>query len=288
MKKISLYLLSLILFYSCEKKIEIELQDPDPVLVVEGQVTDQDTIQWVRLSYIQNYNSTSLPDFTIEKNAVVKLFENDNEVGGLSFNDSTKRFEIEFKGTIDNSYYIEVVTEDGTKYLSEPEVINFVGPIDSLWSVKEDDTFGDGQSYNIKMNTHETPGLGDNYQWKIYVNGEYQDAPENITTADDQFVDGQPILDVDIFTISQEDFNKYQTESPDGKVFVRVDQIAITRIYFDFLNVVFTQTVFVGGPFDPPPSEIRGNVYKSTDINDRALGYFQAISVESLATEVLP
>jgi len=288
MKKISLYLFTLTLFYACEKQIEIDLQDPEPVLVVEGEVTDKDTITWVRLSYIQNYNSTSTPDFTIERNAVVKLFEDDNVVGELSFNDSTKRFEIQFIGTLNHSYNIEIITEDGTTYISEPEVINFVGPIDSLWSVKEDDTFGDGQSYNIKMNTHETPGLGDNYQWKIYVNGEYQDAPENITTADDQFVDGQPILDIDIFIISQEDFNKYQTESPDGKVFVRVDQTAITRTYFDFLNEIVTQTVFVGGPFDPPPAAIRGNVYKSTDINDLALGYFQAVSVESLETEVIP
>jgi len=288
MQKFSIYILALILLYSCEKQIEIDLEDPEPVLVVEGQVTDQDTITWVRLSYIQNYNSTTTPDFTLEKNAVVTLFEDETVIGGLNFNDSTQRFEIQFKGTLDHSYYIEVVTEDGTQYISEPEVINFVGPIDSLWSVKEDDTFGDGQSYFIRMNTFETPGLGDNYQWKIYVNGEYQDSPDNITTADDSFVDGQPILNIDVFAISQEDFNKFQSESPDGKVFVRVDQTGITRTYFDFLNEVFTQTVFVGGPFDPPPAAILGNVYKATDVNDRALGYFQAVSVESLSTEVLP
>lgn len=288
MRKISLYILALILFYSCEKKIEIELDDPEPVLVVEGQVTDQDTITWVRLSYIQNYNSTSPPDFTIEKNATVNLFEDDNEVGGLTFNDSTKRFEIQFKGTLDHSYYIEVITEDGIQYLSEPEVINFVGPIDSLWSVKEDDPFDDGQSYFIRMNTFETPGLGDNYQWKVYINEEYQAQPEAILTADDQFVDGQPIMNIDIFVISQEEYNSYQSGSPDGKVFVRVDQTAITRNYFDFLNEILVQTAFVGSPFDPPPAPIRGNIYKSSDIDDRALGFFQAVSVESAVTEVLP
>ena len=288
MKKFSLYLFALTLFYACEKQIEIDLQDPEPVLVVEGQVTDQDTITWVRLSYIQNYNSTTTPDFTLEKNAVVKLYEDDNEIGDLNFIDSTERFEIQFTGVINHSYNIEIVTEDGTTYISKPEVINFVSPIDSLWSVKEDDTFGDGQSYYIKLNTVETPGLGDNYQWKVYVNGEYQDLPENITTANDEFVDGQPILDIDIFVISTEDFNQYQSNSPDGKVFVRVDQTGITETYFDFLNEIVTQTVFVGSPFDPPPAAIRGNVYKSTDINDLALGYFQAVSVESLSTEVLP
>lgn len=288
MKKISIYILALTLLYACEKQIEIDLQDPEPVLAVEGQVTDQDTITWVQLSYIQNYNSTDAPDFTAEKNAVVKLYEDNNEVGVLNFNNSTERFEIQFKGTIDHSYYIEVVTEDGTKYISETEIINFVGPIDSLWSVKEDDTFGDGQSYFIRMNTHETPGLGDNYQWKVYVNGEYQSLPENITIADDQFVDGQPINNIDIFIISQEDFNEFQSNSPDGKVFVKVNQTAITRTYFNFLNEVFTQTAFVGGPFDPPPAAIRGNVYKSTDVNDRALGFFQAVSVETMSTEVIP
>ena len=288
MKKFSIYFLALILLYSCEKKIEIDLEDPEPVLVVEGQVSDQDTIQWVRLSYIQNYNSTSNPDFTLEKNADVTLFENEIAIGGLIFNDSTQRFEIQFKGTLDNSYYVEIVTEDGTKYLSEPETINYVGPIDSLWSVKEDDPFGDGQSYFIRMNTFETPGLGDNYQWKIYVNGEYQSSPEDIALADDQFVDGQAIVNIDIFIMSVEDFNEFQANSPDGKVFVEVDQTAITRTYFDFLNEVLTQTAFVGSPFDPPPAAIRGNVYKSTDINDRALGFFQAISVESAATEVTP
>ena len=288
MKKISFYLLALILFYSCEKKIEIDLQDPESVLVVEGQVSDQDTIQWVRLSYIQNYNSTSNPDFSIEKNAVVKLYEDETELGVLNFNDTTQRFEIQFKGTIDHSYYVEIVTEDGTQYLSEPETINYVGPIDSLWSVKEDDVFGDGQSYFIRMNTFETPGLGDNYQWKIYVNGEYQSSPENIIIADDLFVDGQSIENIDIFIMSVEDFGEFQANSPDGKVFVEVNQTAITRPYFDFLNEIVIQTVFVGGPFDPPPAAIRGNVYKSTDINDRALGYFQAISVETATTEVTP
>jgi hypothetical protein len=278
----------LTLLFACEKQIDIDLQDPDPVLAIEGQVTDQDTIQFVRLSYIQNYNSTELPDFAAEKNAIVKLFEDDVEVGLLSFNDSTERFEIQFKGTVDHSYNIEVVTEDGTKYISEPEVINFVGPIDSLWSVKEDDIFSDEQIYNIKMNTFETPGIGDNYQWKIYVNGEYQSAPNDITTSDDNFVDGQPILNIDIYEISEKEYEEFQIKSPDGRVFVRIDQTAITKSYFDFLNEVITQTVIVGGPFDPPAAGIRGNVYKSTDINDRALGYFQAVSVESASTEVLP
>jgi hypothetical protein len=154
--------------------------------------------------------------------------------------------------------------------------------------VKEDDTFGGGQSYNIKLNTFESPGLGDNYQWKIYVNGEYQASPQDIIISNDQFVDGQQILDIEIFTISQEDFNKYQSSSPDGKVFVSVDQTAITKTYFDFLNEGVTLSVIVGGPFDPPAAGIRGNVYKSTDINDRALGYFQAISVKSAMTEVAP
>jgi len=288
MKRLSIFLFSLTLFYACEKKIEVNLQDPIPVLVVEGQVTDQDTIQYVRLSYIQNYNSTELPDFTIEKNAVVNLFEDNAEIGLLSFNDSTERFEIQFKGSIDKSYYIQIVTENGTIYLSEPETLNFVGPIDTLWSVKEDDIFSDEQIYNVRMNTFETPGIGDNYQWKVYVNGEYQSLPEDILTADDQFVDGQPIINIDIYTLSQEEFNKFQSESPDDKVIVSVDQTAITRTYFDFLNEVITQTVFVGGPFDPPSAPIRGNIYKSTDINDRALGYFQAVSVESATTEVLP
>ena len=286
--KVTIYLLFIPLLFACEKQIDIDLQDPDPVLAIEGQVTDQDTIQFVRLSYIQNYNSTELPDFAAEKNAIVKLFEDNAEVGILIFNDSTERFEIQFTGTLNHSYNIEIVTENGEKYISEPEMINFVSPLDSLWSVKEDDTFSDGQSYVIKMNTFETPGLGDNYQWKIYVNGEYQDSPEDITTSNDQFIDGQPILNIGIYEMSEEEYQEFQSKSPDGKVFVRVDQTGITETYFNFLNEIVTQTVFVGGPFDPPPASIRGNVYKSTDINDRALGYFQAVSVESATTEVIP
>ncbi len=288
MRKFSIYLILISIFYACEKKIDIELQDPEPILVVEGQVTDQDTIQWVRLSYIQNYNSTVIPDYTAENEAIVKLFEDDIEVGELTFNDSAKRFEINFKGTIDNSYYIVIVTEDGTEYRSEHEVINFVTPIDSLWSVKEDAIFGEGQSYFVRLNTLEPQGSGDNYQWKIYVNGEYQNSPENMIMADDQFVDGQPIQNIDIFEMSEEEYAEFLSMSSDGKVFVRVDQTAITRTYFDFLNIIFTQTAFVGGPFDPPPAEIRGNVFKSTDVNNRVLGFFQAVAIESATTEVLP
>jgi len=281
-------ILAIILFYSCEKEVEVDLDDPDKVLAVDGRVTDLDTIQWVKLSYIQNYNSTDLPDFTEENNAIVKLFEDNDEVGTLVFNDSTERFEIQFKGTVGKSYNINIVTEDGEEYLSEPEMINYVGPIDSLWSVMEIDPFTDKPNYYVRMNTFETPGIGDNYQWKTYINGEYQDEPGDITAADDAFVDGQPILGIDIYILSEEEFAELQSESPDGRVFVRVEQTAVTRKYFEFLNEVVIQTVFVGGPFDPPPAEIRGNVYKASDINDRALGYFQGISVKSAITEVVP
>ena len=277
------------IFSSCTDKIDLTLPDPESVLVVDGFISDLDTTQWVKLSSLENYFADSTPDFTVYKNAIVKLVENGNEVGQYTFVDSTHQFELNYQGTNGYGYQIDIRLPNGEHYISAEEYMETVPKIDTMWSVSNidnPDASAFSSDYSIFINTQGSPGFGDFYQWKIYVNGEYQNEPQDLNFTNDQFVEGQYVENFEIFGLSQEDYEEYKAESPDGKVHVKVEQTKISSRYYDFLFLVFQQTLFVGGPFASPPAEIRGNVYLQGENEVLALGYFYASSVDPKTVEV--
>ena len=273
-----------VVFSSCTDKIDLTLPDPEPVLVVDGFITDRDTTQWIKLSSLENYFADPPPNFSVYKNAVVKLLEDGQEVGQYTFMDSTAQFELEYKGINGKWYQIEILLPDGKRYKSEEEFMETVPKIDTIWSVanlNNPDASAFSADYGVYMNTQETPGIGDYYQWKSYVNGEYQAEPQDLNFTNDQFVDGQYVENFEVFGLSEEDYQEFKANSIDGKVWIKVEQTQISSRYYDFLFLVFQQTLLIGGPFAAPPAEIRGNVYLEGGNEEFALGYFYAASVDT-------
>ncbi len=273
-----LFIFTALLSTGCIETIDLELENARQLLVVDGGITNTDS-SIIRLSYTGDYFENTAPDFTVEENAALVLFENGQVADTLTFRADSAYFITRHQGKMGNEYSLTLTTQDGSVYTSEPEIMNTVEPIDSLYYQYQEEDFGD--FYVIYLNSFETAGIGNYYQWKVYINDEYQALYDDLIFAEDAFVDGNPILDWDIYYIPLEDYEEFKANSPDGTVTVRIEQMGINQGYYDFLRLLFEQTVFVGGPFSPPPAEIPGNVSNSGDPANNPLGYFYTASIES-------
>jgi hypothetical protein len=178
-------------------------------------------------------------------------------------------------GTVGRSYQLEIVLENGKRYLSTYEELYQPVPIlDIYWAFSEDEPEEeDGENpddiYDVMIFTIEPAGVGDNYRWRSFLNGVEDREPFDLNVAPDEFVDGNPIPD---FNVTGDLYSQFDT--------VRIVQERISRQAREFLQLIQVQTAFVGGPFDPPPSPIRGNISAITDPDDIALGYFGAAGTD--------
>ncbi len=272
---------------SCTEKIDIDFEDAEQILVVEGSITDIDTTHWVKLSYTQNVLGSDQIDYTVESGATVTLFENETLIDTLEFNADNERFETDKFGTIGNKYSIKIITEDGTNYYSEDEEMRRKVPIDTIWSEFVEGSSFQEDAYTVFIETLEPEGLGDNYQWKIYVNDEFLSNPEDILYAQDDLVDGNVINEWDIFDMDEEEYDEYALKGSDpNSVNVRIEQASINRSYREFLHLIDEQVNGAGNLFSPPPAEIRGNIRKDVAKLERAQGYFFTASIAEIEIDV--
>ena len=286
--KLHFYILSFLIgssLISCTETIDLTLDDPAPVFVVDGFISNEDTTQFVRLSSLENYFADDVPNFDAFKESKVYLIENGIVADTYVYNPDNSRFEILFQGTISSTYQIDITLPNGERYVSSEEVLNEIVPIDTIWSEIVDDPRGEDY-ISILINTNEPAGLGDYYQWKSFVNDAYQFGSFDLFFSDDRFVDGQEVKDLEIFSMSTEDYENYKKDSPTGEVFVTIQQNTINLRYYDYLVLVFQQLNQIGSPFASPPAEIRGNVYKTGETEILALGYFYTSGISSMTVKI--
>ncbi|UTW65286.1 DUF4249 domain-containing protein [bacterium SCSIO 12643] len=291
--KLKLYIIllfAIVTITSCNETIDLKLDDPKPVLVVDGYLSNLNTMQYVRLSNLENYFSNQVPDYSVHQNAKVILLEDGTEAGTYSFNQVDKRFELQYKGIEGKDYQIDITLSDGSRYISASEIMETPVPIDTIWYEYNESPGGPGPQGGeilVKINTQEPAGAGDNYQWKSYVNDYYQFESDDLFFADDRFVDGQDVTDLDVFGMSEDQYVNYKASSPTNQVFVTIEQLKISARYLKYLTLIQQQLFGAGSPFASPPAEIRGNVYKQGEDEVLALGFFYTAGIDSKTIEIV-
>ncbi len=282
--KYLLILISSILFISsCTDVVELDLSDQERVLVVEGTVNDIDSVHWLQLSYTGGYFNPELPDYQSQKNAQVSIFRNAVFLDTMRYNAQNQRFESFFKAIEGEVYHIEFKLENGEEYITTPEEIKPVSVIDSIKYKYQTPQGFFPERWQILIYTQEIPGTGNFYQWRVYLNEEYQSRPFDMLYANDDLVEGNYIANFEIFNIVRERYDELKAIKT-GPLKVKVEQMGINRNYFNYLQS-FQRNAFVGGPFSPPAAEIKGNVFKK-GTRERALGYFNALSIRSIELEI--
>ena len=280
MKRIThfaLFIFGMLTLAACQDVVDIDLPDSSPLLVVEGRITNRDSVG-VRVT-------TTAPYFSQARTpridgATVRLIEDGVEVGTLA-EDSAGFYRLDYLGVPGRKYKIRVEIPDGHPLIpggtfeSITEELRPVPPIDSIYAefIEDEPPFDDGW-YPFYMFT-DLPGVGDRYRFKEWRNDTAMVNPGDIAIFQDQFWDGRSFDNVDLPAVRFTGSPK-----PQGTKY-RIELSSISLRFFDYLNLLVSQTAQVGGTFDPPPAPLIGNM-RSTDEPDRlVLGFFHASSIST-------
>lgn len=267
MKNIIAFLfISIALFLtSCQEVVQLDLPDGDVQLVVDGTITNQPGEKRVRLTTTANYfGNKETPKVT---GALVLLYEEANVVDTLTEKEAGI-YITNYIGQAGSNYHIYIRTAQGEEYESAPELLQAVPEIDSIYYEFKEKTAFEDEGYYIMINTHEPIGVGNYYRWKQYVNDKYLNEPFDLQYASDEFVDGNPIIGLQISYDPLQLGDRFQ-----------IEQLSISKRMFDFLTLLQQQTADVGFLFDSPPVTIPGNIIRLDNPKVKALGYFSASAV---------
>lgn len=280
MKKhlIILTIISALFLSGCEEEIQLDVDQTEEQLVIDGLLTDSLKYHEIRLS-----TSNGLYDkngFPAVDNASVSVTEKSNEgIERIINYDLTEksglyRSQIEFKGTIGNAYELKIDWK-GVTYTAE-DILLPVTKIDSLVAEPVEDDFEPwddlidslgtetGPFYYIKFYAIEPGDRVDFYNWRFYRNGVFKNNEgRDVYYASDEIV--------------REEINGiYITGVYTSGDTVYMEQYSISRIgylyYFDLETVLNSD----GGMFSSAPANPRNN------LSNGALGFWQVSALNSI------
>lgn len=254
-------LLNLLIFSSCTEKVDIDLDNIDPEIVVEGLVSnDADKTPFVKLSLSTDYFKNEVPPAISD--ALVIITEDDLLI------DTLKEIEPGYyeaqkilQGKIDTKYQLFIKTKEGEIY----EATDWMYPVANLDSLsvnyREETAFSykeDG--YYITINFQEPAETDDFYRLFFYLNGEQYD-PEELTFASDILGNGQYIRNIE--------FSEFVVFPDDT---ISVEMHSMSERYYHFISDLDANRNS-GDLFDTPPANVKGN------ISNGAYGFFAASAI---------
>ena len=261
--KISIFLTIILMAWSCQKVVVLDLNTADPILVIEGNITSDAGPQTV-------FVSTSGSFYTAEgikpiDDATVIIKDTTGLIDTLEMYTPGIYYTYNITGKTEMEYNLEVI-HNGIKY-SGSEEFPTKKTIDSLWYVVNEGIFGDGlnedgdTTYNIFCRFQDPLDDLDYYRIKVIINDTLiQTGFNSYLVFDDELFNGQ-LYDFEIR----------------GSGAVKGDDIRIelqstgynTYRYYTGLNDALS-----GGLGSTPYNPI-------TNIDNDALGYFGTYATDS-------
>lgn len=268
-----------IFIMSCEKEVQLDVNQTEEKLVIESKVTDSMLSHPVILRTSNDLYETG--DFPGIDNAEVRIVETspDGTVSTIQYHHNSERKgfylpESPFAGKIGYEYHLQINWKG--KYYEAKDILLPVTAIDSLVIEPVDEDFepsdalidslgtATGPFYWVKFYAYEPPERVDFYTWKFYRNGVFKnDEGRWVYYASDEIVQEN----IDGIYVP----GTYTTGDT-----VRVEMYSLSRIgylyYFDLETVINSD----GGMFSPPPANPR------TNVSNGALGFFQVSAIEEI------
>lgn len=302
---------------SCVEPVSPKLkpQDTNPVLVVEGKITDEAGPFRIKLTRSGNVDMLYSP--VPEQNADVNIYNDTGDLYHLNYADGGwyESDDKNLKAVPGALYTLSVTTADGMSYESTPVKMNDVPDIDSLYfdetvrSVLEDGQSSDQTWLNIRVDTHDA---GEKVKYWYYEFEETwevrmltEDVPvqhaqpgdppvytrEDINVNDEKIVcwvtkPSRSILIASTFSSPVDELKGFMVQSfgPENEQLhirysILVRQSAISREQYEFWKQLKDVNENSGGLYESMPSQVSGNI-SCCDGENKALGYFAAMSVK--------
>jgi len=249
-----------LIFASCTKVIDINLNASSPKLIIEGSINDQANSCMVSLSKSVNYNESNT--FPTVSDAIITISDNLGNATTLTETSPGVYTDIAFQGVASRVYTLTVNSE-GITYTGISEMPAAV----SIDSIAEDSVSGGffGQGNNktrkfVEVSYFDPPGVVNFYRFVEVINHK---TTNNIMVSSDELRDGNYITR----RIGQRDSTLVKGDT----VTIRLQSIdKPVYNYFDQLDQ--TLSTGFGGLTATPANPV-------SNIDNGALGYFNAYSV---------
>lgn len=240
-------------FLSCEKVIDVDLNESNPKIVIEANYSAEDSTVRVRItktsSYFDNTSSPVVDDATVtiidELGATQSVISIGNGVYELT----------NYVSAFNTTYRMEIV-QNGVLYSSECKM----NPVVNLEDITYEffpGFFGTEGGYAIYMNFNDPAGVENYYAAVISRNGVPYSKLTEIITQDDQLTDGnlveRPLFASEFFALN--DTIELELKSIDKHIYAYINE------------AISTASQSSGAPGNPNPVWSNG-----------ALGYFSCYS----------
>ena len=288
----------LLILSSCIKKIDVETRNVESILVVEGGITNDTVPCTVKLSYSGPFKRGNvIPDDFLEKEANVAIVDDLGNKTTLTYKGEGiyETTDPEYVGRVGRSYSVIIDLKNGTQYISVPETIkpsvrvsdistgfNFYTPSRINVSVDVNDPATEENYYSWSFYSwapRKTDGISCGFGCIVYDYCFQKFTNRRLSILSDAAVNGRMLNSIPIGTSPIYWF---------GDHYIDIRQHSISRSQFHFYEMMNDQISRSGNILDPLPAPIKGNVYKASDPNDFALGYFSASSVRHVRAILLP
>lgn len=258
--------LCLPVLFSCMDTIELDVKSYEPMVVVDGEINNKDDVQSLRLSITQPYFQNSQKSIIDE--AVVNLYEDNTLIGTYTYTQEGE-YLLDYKGKIGSEYILEITLPDIQKHkhfsgkviLSKVETLNPVSEISDLRYEYRNESLVFEEGYYLLLDTYDPKGKGDNYRWKVKVNGTVSNDPRQIMVLEDDRIDGNVIEGLDLT------FEPFQ----EGDEIV-VYQQSISNTFYSYLYDIYMQALTQESFFDSPAYNPKSNLTSDIPV----VGYFSA------------
>ena len=301
---------------SCVTKVNVPVRQTNPYLVVEGSISTDPGPYTVKLSYSGKFSNTvqasrDTTQIFYITDAKVSIKDDLGDSTSLVWvnNGTYQSTDSNFIGIVGRSYTLSIYLSNGKTYVSTPEMISAVPPIDSV-TVAYDSSYISGvrpTQLIISTNVHDPAGIRNFYRWTSYgyIPRKSWGAPcffgnppcndpfsctcsafcvqlllnNQITVLSDKYIDGQQILNQPVF---------YSPVYWKGTHYIEIKQASITQEDYIFWEQYLAQTNRTGSILDPLPSSLIGNIHNTKDSTDLVLGYFEASDVVTKRVKITP
>lgn len=266
------FFLVMLIITSCIDQIDLNLDSGASNLVVFGWITNEAVPYEIKLSLSNGYSDQS--GYPAVSGAEVFVTDQEgNRFDFLEIEETGKYLSnpTVFRGTPGSEYQLTVLYNQNQYQstteqmpvlgLAEDAFVNFISdPVE--FEIDPDD-----ENFFISAFVDDDPSTSNYYRWKIYVNGQLRNSPEELVLFDDQFTNGNKFkFDAGnvLFTESDEAYFEHMSLSIGAYDYYKNlrDQIS---------NSTLSPRVL--------PGIVEGNMTNLDDPDELVLGYFGASEI---------
>jgi hypothetical protein len=272
-RKYNLIILVLALFAgitACEKDVILDLASIEgKYVIVEGNLIDDGSRQWIRLTRSSSYYDVTTGD-AVQNASVIVQGNNQSWAFQELYPDSLPGYyfnSIISAALIQTTYELIIETTDDQTFFAQSEL----RPLPELDSVTvklnpfSEFNFFDTTVYDVIAHFADLPGEGDHYLFNLYINNKLKTPrPSDKAPVSDENLD--PYTSFAVLSVNENDISQGDT--------LTLEMRSISKEKFDFYNIFFSQTDLSGNPFaGAPPANI------PTNLSEGARGFFQVSTV---------